>query len=505
MELNMINILWVEDEFSKQKKIEWFEDRKICVKTNFLDAKKAINTSLEKFDLVVLDINLENTEHTSDIKDLAEHFKITEKEFLEESGMNLFLSLLEKGFPKEQIIFLTANADNNISLVDELRKVFTEKNREEFKRIFSEIQNGLGEEQINKCQELIYKDVAQMFEYLENYYKSLTQDETKNTYNRFCEAYKRCRIEPPEAINKNLNEAKHSLNTWLEKHEKNSYLVLRRGVIEGCNALKSHIEKDENNLQFRDFIKTEHHEILTTDIKNYLDTLSQFLPLREPKEQSLLNIQYRLFLRALAHEWEENIDAHSLKQKYAGDLKNIHDIHTFAWIMKMTRNWVSHANLLEPLNPQFIAFLFLINMRSMFKLSKAIQPYESILLHCICKNPVKPIDFKILNESILYSENKIDEICNFLRISEYKENKNGNEIKDKNNKRIPKIFADKLNSIYQKNTGNPDAEEHDFKPFLLQYFWINQKSYFIKLTIDSGEFLPTLARHIYSHSFLSGE
>jgi hypothetical protein len=62
-------------------------------------------------------------------------------------------------------------------------------------------------------------------------------------------------------------------------------------------------------------------------------------------------------------------------------------------------------------------------------------------------------------------------------------------------------FGKKVNAIYRQNTGNPDAEEHDFKGLLLQYFWVNQKLDLRSLTAASGDFLPTLASHIYSHSF----
>ena len=63
-------------------------------------------------------------------------------------------------------------------------------------------------------------------------------------------------------------------------------------------------------------------------------------------------------------------------------------------------------------------------------------------------------------------------------------------------------FKDKVNQIYKYNTGQKDVEEHDYKGFLLQYFWINQKANLIKLTaFPSDDFLPTLARHIYSRSF----
>jgi hypothetical protein len=37
--------------------------------------------------------------------------------------------------------------------------------------------------------------------------------------------------------------------------------------------------------------------------------------------------------------------------------------------------------------------------------------------------------------------------------------------------------------------------------FLLQYFWVNQKANLEKLTAPSDDFLPTLARYIYSRSF----
>jgi CheY-like chemotaxis protein len=480
----MLNVLWVEDEFSEQKQISWFRNREIIVKTNFLDAKEAINSCLEQFDLIVLDINLENTEHSIEVKELAKQFEITEQEFLQESGMNLFLNLLEHGFPKEQIIFLTANADINISRIDELRETYRQGNDDAFDEILETITNELSEETVIKCSELIEaEDIEALCQYLEKYFNNLNDGNYQNTYNRFCEAYRRCRIESPKAINKSLNEGKQHLNDWLEDHEKKDYLVLRRGIIEGCGFLKSHVEKDGDNIQFREFIKIENNqptiEIQTIDIKNYLDTLSQFLAIKEPIDQ---NIQYRLFLRTLVHEWEENIEAKSLKGKHRNDLSKIRDIYTFAWLMKMTRNWTSHANLLEPLNPQFIAFLFLANIRAMFKLPKAIQDYEKVLLRCISSSATN-IDSQELNGRISDAERNIEGVLAGLRIDE------------------PGHFGEKINAIYRRNTGNPDAEAHDFKGFLQQYFWVNQKSDIRNLTATSDDFLPALARHIYSRSF----
>ncbi|MDD2724982.1 MAG: hypothetical protein PHH59_13305 [Methylovulum sp.] len=481
----MLKILWVEDEYSEQKQVSWFNNRSVCVKTSFDEAENAINHCLTQFDLIVLDINLENSEHTDRVKALAKQFKISEQAFLQESGMNLFLNLLEHGFPKDQIIFLTANADINISRIDELREFYRQGDDDAFNEILGAITNGLSEETVIKCAELIKaEDIEGLCQYLENYFNKLNDGVTNNTYNRFCEAYRRCRIEPPKAINKSLNEAKHHLNHWLENHERNDYLVLRRGVIEACSFLKSHIEKNEDTIQFRDFIKIENQqptiEIPTADIGNYLETLAQFLPLKQSDDPIIF---YRLFLRTLVHEWEENIEAKWLKEKHGNDLSKIRDIYTFAWLMKMTRNWVSHANLLEPLKPQFIAFLFLVNMRAMFKLTKAIQPYEKILLRCISLSPTNSIIPKELQDYVSGVEKDIDGILTGLKLDQ-----TGH-------------FGEKINAIYRQNTGNPDAEPHDYQKFLLHYFWVNQKADLIHLTATSDEFLPTLARHIYNRSF----
>ncbi|MEQ1638322.1 MAG: hypothetical protein ABL903_16705 [Methylococcales bacterium] len=313
----------------------------------------------------------------------------------------------------------------------------------------------------------------------------------------------------PEVIGFEKSDAEYEkLRRWIKMQE-SDYAMLRRGIIEGCSQLKSHIEKDESNIQFRDFIKTENKqptiEIPTTDIKNYLDALSQFLVLNQPNEPSATNIQYRLFLRTLVHEWEENIDPNSLKEKNAGDLNKIRDIYTFAWLMKMARNWTSHANLLEPLDPQIIAFLFLVNMRAMFKLPKAIQPYEQILLRCITLSPAKIINIDTLRDDIKHSEDHADDIL--IRMNNIHKNEKSDFILtyfDKNKEEKTKKlnnFKEKINEVYRYNTGQSDVEDHNYKGFLLQYFWVNQKTDLRSLTVNSDEFLHTLARHIYRASF----
>jgi hypothetical protein len=291
----------------------------------------------------------------------------------------------------------------------------------------------------------------------------------------------------PKVAGFEKNDAEYEkLREWI-KEQSSDYSVLRRGIIEACDFLKKYIDASDENIQFRDYVKLENHEptieIPDTEIKNYLDALSQSLAIRQPIDQSASNIRYRLFLRALSHEWEENIEPKSLKQKY-DDLNKIRDIYTFGWIMKTTRNWVSHGKLLEPLDVRILAFLFLINMRAMFKLPKAVQPYEPSLLGLITVSPVKYIKSGELMEMIKYAEHFVDEVLEPLT-----------------NEPPPKYFGGKINTIYRRCTGNPDAEKHDFKKFLFQDFWANQKPNLSKLITRSVDFLPTLARHIYRCSF----
>jgi len=295
------------------------------------------------------------------------------------------------------------------------------------------------------------------------------------------DAFKTAKIALPRIYEKSNPEVEQ----WVKQCSENRYSQLRRGIIEGCSYINSQIKKNDQFIQFRDFIKDADHEIPSTDIHNYLDSLSQLLPLKEDNKQGMLNMQYRLFLRALSHVWEEKLDPQKIKQKNGGDLRKIHDIYTFAWIMKMTRNWVSHANLLEPITPQFIAFLFLINMRAMFKLPKETQSYEIILLNCFSKNIDTPIKIEDVTKNIRYAEQDLDDILTSLNINE----SNG--------------FGNQISRLHRQNIGNPDAEEHDFKCFLFQYFWVNQRAYLRNLTLDSNEFLPMLARSIYSSSFTS--
>jgi len=456
-----MNILWVEDN-PENKKSFWFASRNVKNITDFSEAEEAIEKELNSYDVVVLDIDLRNSDPEK-VREKSNQFGLLPDIFLQKSGMVLFLILLEKGFPREQIIFLTGNADkNNLSKLVDI--ISSSKDIEQIKNTTEKVLDFLSDEQKTELKQKSTKEDKV------NYIKNLALKQGANTYDIFCDAYKAICIKPPRAISKsNDKDAQIELRSWLEDHERDSnYLFLRRGIIEGCEFLKKHLKQDDNNLQFTDFIKdTDTYNITSSEIVNYLDSLSQFFPISKPND---IDIKYRLFVWALSHKWEENIDPQKINIKYG-------EKHTFAWIMKMVRNWTSHANLLDPVNSKTIAFLFLVNMRVMFKLSKEIENYEYILLNCISNSPDVDIDDDDLKKCISSIENRINEISN-----------NGT-----------KNFGAKVNDIHNDNTGS--IAKYDYKQFIFQYFWVNQKHSSEKLTSNSDDFLPTLARHIYKDSF----
>ena len=72
----MLNILWVEDTDTLilEKQQTWFSGRVPDLKTNFIDAMNAVDKNLNQYDLVILDIDLENTPQTEEVSKIANYF-----------------------------------------------------------------------------------------------------------------------------------------------------------------------------------------------------------------------------------------------------------------------------------------------------------------------------------------------------------------------------------------------------------------------------------------------
>ncbi|OAD21774.1 hypothetical protein THIOM_002458 [Candidatus Thiomargarita nelsonii] len=59
--------------------------------------------------------------------------------------------------------------------------------------------------------------------------------------------------------------------------------MLRRGIIEGCQRISSLIQNHPEFIQFGEFIIDSNGEVTVKDMQEYLETLQNLLPLREPQ------------------------------------------------------------------------------------------------------------------------------------------------------------------------------------------------------------------------------
>jgi hypothetical protein len=298
------------------------------------------------------------------------------------------------------------------------------------------------------------------------------------------DAFKAAKIALPQIYQKSDSLVKD----WVKTRYENPYSRLRRGIIEACHSLKNLIN-DENKLLFNGFIDETEKKISLEDSHNYLDILANFLPLREPVDKSTL---YKLFIRTLTHEWE------------ATEPKKIRGL---AWIMKSTRNWITHnSTLFNELDETMVAYLFMMNMRIMFSFDETVQSYENILLSLLSKEALSAIDLKVKtnNKVIPLSKTYLD-LKNLVL----------DERQDKNKKVQDGFYFNELaNNIQQSNSAFRN-DKPLFSKLLYQMFWLTTSNPFIStgnrrnlLEIKFWDFnyvekpyIFELARHIYSRSF----
>ncbi len=172
------------------------------------------------------------------------------------------------------------------------------------------------------------------------------------------------------------NEEK-SISQWIVPRRSNPYFILRRGIIEGYREILNLLQTEgEKAIRFRDVVKeaydgTPIRQVSLQDVEAYLQSLQYFLPLREPRSDEEKRRYYKLFLRTLTHEWD-SADPRKFNRTENG---------AFCQVMKHCRNWASHSKVLDDLNEQDTAFLFLIAMRAMFELDpQKVMRHEKTLL-----------------------------------------------------------------------------------------------------------------------------
>ncbi len=272
----------------------------------------------------------------------------------------------------------------------------------------------------------------------------------------FEDAFKKAKIDKPRQFRK--SDAKKLSNIICEWRG-NSYYVLRRGVLDGCSELKN-----KKNI-INGYIQAD-NQLGADYLKDYLNSLKLFLPLRQPKTKALLT-RYRLFIRTLVHEcdligWDEFNPYKDHKPR----------------ILKKVRNLIAHeSSLFNSLTEKDLAYLFLLTMRTFFGVSSVtLESYEQKLLTLF--DPINSDDY----------------------------------LSKRNNLELNTFHPEKIDFMgyVAEQMKSNDQEKDKLMTYLFQAFWLEQSrrnsAHRWELSakepdIDSPEF--EFERHFFNKAFLN--
>lgn len=320
---------------------------------------------------------------------------------------------------------------------------------------------------------------------------------------------------PKHVIKKAISESEKDKNTypelrqWLSNKAQNPYITLRRGIISACQSIRTLIEQyGVDKIQFKEFLKDKpENSELVTNMRDYLETLEKFLPIVEPTDKARY---YKLFVRTLAHEWEDNANPNHLKQETKTQKPLL---RATGYVMKQARNALAHNGITGEFDEKTIALLFMFAMRSMFQLAYSnIENHEQILFS-LFENP--------LSESEIEEKKKQRD---FPLLDFYAEIQHKFWGDLKLNK--AKLQADKVLFERDKQTILINAQQDFFKLFWQEFIQVKQVSAektifdanqsnsislkmnyeldlngFYDALKEQDAFLMTLTRHIYNYSF----
>lgn len=401
-----MRILWVEDQHSEQKQALWFGDlaqAEIVVIKDYAQAQERISKEMQRFDLLVLDINLEDSADNEQIAQTAQAFALTKHEFLREAGFHLYVQLLEQGYDKERIVFFTGNV-NETQLQRAawaFRQAWREKpqtpdartaRREKLSAHFKEIQHIVPRQDAEELGALLKKgNDAEFWQRLDHLAE--IGDNANNTYNVFKRRFKEARMTPPHAIRKSTDEqTRADLELWLSPHLRNSYLRLRDALVSMAEYVDSTLY-DDDQILFNRYIPDTGQQFSQADLRAYFHQLAALLPQREPNDDEKLRI-YQQLLRALVHEWDDK----------AKDAR--YPTAPLASILRRLRNWLAHGKTPDAINESLLTYLFWLNCRSMFNFaSDELQPAEYALLMLFSHQGIERLQPALAAEPIV-SERK---------------------------------------------------------------------------------------------------
>ena len=184
--------------------------------------------------------------------------------------------------------------------------------------------------------------------------------------------FKHAKIELPLLLAKT---DKLQLRLWIQKKKENSYSILRRAIIMGCQHLRARLKAEPPNAihkLFRIDYDSSLPPLTPKDLDDYLNILPTLLPLRCPPNPQVF---YELFIKHLALKWD-NIDTYHHQRLTTQP----HHQYSFNWIRKCAKKWLNHTASFKQFSEQDLGFFFLITMRVMFKLAETTPAYEQMLL-----------------------------------------------------------------------------------------------------------------------------
>ncbi len=385
-----MRILWIEDDPEINAELffgkEILRSHDVLTIRDFEEAHKAIANNLEQFDYVVIDLNLEKSSIGEQAKKLMNDFELKKSQFLEEAGFHIYIQLMEKGFPKERIVFFTANTasakEDFKKMLRNVTKALSGKNKPEFNsaiKALKQVLDGKHNSELNRALKL--KTVEKFIAKLEPEIKSA---DTRSTFEDIELHFGEARINiPNEAISKQNKDALDKWfmprlnfeNTYHEEENLNltkNYLSLRRGILNVLNQLEERKTK------------------LTSDFFNkdgapHLDKLAFIEGLRWLLQaHDLSQDQAGKFYFMLCDYMTKPFELFSFgKLKHFSHNENKKNIDNEEWRKKwmerrssmippyFLRNWIAHGLISGSKNtPDFtsrdVGFIFLLVIKSMF-------------------------------------------------------------------------------------------------------------------------------------------
>lgn len=284
-------------------------------------------------------------------------------------------------------------------------------------------------------------------------------------------SFEPARIEAPSIYKKSDAAVKE----WIAAQFEKSYPKLRRAVIVACEELLERMKHGQTRFTMPDLPRKSGAELTASNAEILLETLPRLLPAYE-NSVTERKIAFRLFARTLTQDWDKVDYKNKIKQP----------VKAFSAVLVNVRNWTSHdSNALSEMDEGFVAYLFLIAMRSCFDLPRdRLEGYESALFPIIGKAAV--LDMGELTQDYMRSNGDVESKYALL-----------------NTGHPTSFFSSRVNALQQGVKITPEEQV----TLLCQMLW--HELHWARDNVFSPQpdcfskpaFLDQLTRHIYRRSF----